>query len=733
MKSFSLIFILFFAQVSIWSQDYLVDTSDFYQLSGFERELIQEFVPKIKNEVSDSVKLELIHELYMQFNDNDVWVEYCQLMLPILESYSKKRGKNEYYLKTLHGVYNDMAYYYGYKSDLKNEAVYNEKAYLIAEELGDNSKLGYSLNALANSYYEIGKFDKAIELFDKGIKAFRSQHDTNGVMVLIGNQALMYYEQAQYQSAIELYEEAAFLAEAYGSKSSLAQQLANWSLVYHAQDDYEMAKKFLDSAMAIRYELGDMPGYYQALNNMAKIYIDEGKYQVALDTVRSIIQGRKKLKLWAPLSYSYNTMAALFLRTDQVDSALIYARRSMELSRQINLPAYLKDASLQLYKSYEKLNNGDSAFKYLKLHVEMKDSLFNQENLQAAIKNKLSNDFEKKSAADSVAHAKKQEVKQAKIDQQQAEIKAKNTLQYGLIGGLLLVIIFAAFMYNRYKLTQKQKVIIQKQKDVVEEQKKIVERQKDLVEEKNREITDSINYAKRIQEAILPSRYSLVDNLSNGFVLFKPKDVVSGDFYWLETKDDSVFFAVADCTGHGVPGAMVSVVCSNALSKSLLEDQITDPGRLLDRTRELIIRRFAKSGEDVKDGMDISLCKLTNDKLQWSGANNPLWIIRNGSEEIEETKANKQPVGLFATPAPFNTHEFDLNKGDTIYIFSDGYPDQFGGEKGKKLKTGNFKNLLLQNNHLEMDQIKSNLEKFFVDWRGDFEQVDDVCIIGVRV
>ena len=281
---------------------------------------------------------------------------------------------------------------------------------------------------------------------------------------------------------------------------------------------------------------------------------------------------------------------------------------------------------------------------------------------------------------------------------------------------------------------------ILEQKKVVEEQKKEVEKTHEKLAETHgklaehhKEITDSIQYAKRIQEAILPSLQSMNEHIKNGFLYYKPKDVVAGDFYWLEKHGDKVYFAAADCTGHGIPGAMVSVVCSYALSKALLEENITQTGKLLDRTRELVIERFAKSGEDVKDGMDISLCSLNTKtlKLQWSGANNPLWIMRKG--ELDKYKPDKMPIGKYDEPKPFASHDIQLEKEDIIYIFSDGYPDQFGGPKGKKFMSKRLDNLIVSVYEKTMDEQKETLAKTFEDWKGELEQVDDVCMIGVKV
>lgn len=313
---------------------------------------------------------------------------------------------------------------------------------------------------------------------------------------------------------------------------------------------------------------------------------------------------------------------------------------------------------------------------------------------------------------------------QAKIEKQKQDLAQEAQRRYFLYGGVLLLLIFGVFMYNRFRITRKQKHII-------EEQKLEVDRQKETIEESHKEITDSIAYAKRIQSAILPPNSLIEKHLENAFVLYKPKDVVAGDFYWLEVKDGKTIFAAADCTGHGVPGAMVSVICNNALNRSVREFNITSPGKILDKARELVIQEFEKSEEEVKDGMDIALCSIDGQKLSYAGANNPLWLIRNG--EIIETKADKQPIGKFEGFKNFTTHQIDLQKGDTIYIFSDGYVDQFGGEKGKKFKTKALRELLLSIQNESMAAQKEIINKRFEAWRGQIEQIDDVCFIGVRI
>lgn len=313
-----------------------------------------------------------------------------------------------------------------------------------------------------------------------------------------------------------------------------------------------------------------------------------------------------------------------------------------------------------------------------------------------------------------------------------------------------LIFLFWVFLKLRTRqLLKKQEVLEGK----IEEATLEIREQKEMVEERNQEIMDSITYAKRLQNAILPPPRLVKEWLNDSFIFYKPKDIVAGDFYWMETTKRNgrnvIFYAAADCTGHGVPGAMVSVVCSNALNRAIKEFGIADPGELLDKVAEIVQESFSKSEDTVKDGMDIAVCAvdLIDRKLWFAGAHNALYRITNedtkvpenvkvlesGSRKLVEYRADKQPVGAFEHMEPFTTVEIQLEPGDCIYLFSDGFADQFGGEKGKKFKYKPFKELLLDIEAKEMDSQKDILDVEFERWRGNLEQVDDVCIIGLRV
>jgi len=306
----------------------------------------------------------------------------------------------------------------------------------------------------------------------------------------------------------------------------------------------------------------------------------------------------------------------------------------------------------------------------------------------------------------------------------------------------LYALAFILIIYGSINLSNRR---IRKQKEHLEEvvrertaevlrQKTEIEKQKEIVEEKNRDIMDSIRYAKRLQDAILPTREYISDCLREAFVFYRPKDIVSGDFYFVRKVANRIYFAVVDCTGHGVPGAFVSVVGNNGLNRALKEYDLKHPADILDKLSELVEESFRQEGySGVRDGMDVALCCLHLDtlKLEFAGANNPLYIISD--EELTEIKGNKQPVGLFEDRVPFTNHEVQLMENDVIVLFSDGYADQFGGEQGKKYKYTRFKLLLTGLSGESVNSMEQMLAKEFDSWSEGHEQIDDVCVFGVRI
>lgn len=326
---------------------------------------------------------------------------------------------------------------------------------------------------------------------------------------------------------------------------------------------------------------------------------------------------------------------------------------------------------------------------------------------------------------------------------------------YLINGGLLTltVVIFCVFLIRtRYRLTmndirirlelEQSNLVIEQKHELVLQQKIEIQNQKDSLEEKNNEITASINYAKNIQHAFIPTEEKFTSHFKDSFVLYKPKDIVSGDFYWIHKKNELIFYVTADCTGHGVPGGFMTMLGICFLEEIIARQNILDPAQVLDLMRDKIISGLNQTGNvgGNKDGMDITVCciNLSTKELTYSSAVNDFYIIRNTNDssdtkEFLEFKADRQPCGYNDINKPFTKRIVQLKEGDCIYTFTDGFADQFGGPKGKKFRYKQFENLLLNNSHLSMAAQKNILNSSHENWRGSLEQVDDILVIGVKI
>ena len=369
----------------------------------------------------------------------------------------------------------------------------------------------------------------------------------------------------------------------------------------------------------------------------------------------------------------------------------------------------------KLYEIHKKLKNYKKAIFYLEEMVENKDSLDQLSAKEDITKYESEKEFEIKQQLDSLKHLDEIRIQQAETKAKEEEIRIQKIIEGVLFVGILLVIGFLGFVYNQLNTTKKQKLVI---------------------EEKQQEISDSINYAKRIQDAMMTSSVYLKDALPKSFIFFKPKDVVSGDFYWIyKDQEENIFFTVADCTGHGVPGAFMSMIGTSLLNEIIIEKDIKETDKILSEMRTQIIKSLHQEEDGAqKDGMDISLCKLNMKKktVEFSGAHNSL--IHISGEELKTYRGDHQPVGLLlGDRKPFTKYEVKLKKNDMLYIYSDGYQDQFGGAKGKKYMAAKFKKQLLKMSNESTDKQITILEEEFESWSQNYEQIDDVCVMGVRI
>jgi tetratricopeptide (TPR) repeat protein len=635
-----------------------------------------------------------------------------------LKKQLNKKGKANF-LKEKGAALNNIGIYYHIQGDYEKAIAYYTKSMKIREGIEDKKGIAGSLNNIGMIYDYQGDYAKAIDYYSQSLKIEEEIGDKEGIASSLTNIGSIYFSQKDYAKAIEYYSKSLKIEKQIDDKKGMASSLNNIGGVYHAKGEFDKALEYYFKSLKIKEEIGDKPRAAYSLNNIGLVYHDQKDFAKAIDYFSQSLKIYEEIGDKQGMAGTLGNIGINYLDQGNYSKALDYGSGALSIAQELDLLLEIKNATQILWKTYKALGRYNEALSMYELYITTSESIESEENQKEVIRQEYKYEYEKQAATDSIKSMEEKKVKDAEIAKQDAEIKVKNNQQWMLFGGLALVIIFAGFIFNRFRITQKQK--------------NVIEEQKHIVEEKNKEITDSITYAKRIQSAILPPHKIVKEYLPHSFILYKPKDIVAGDFYWMENINNKILFAACDCTGHGVPGAMVSVVCNNGLNRSVREYGLSDPGKILDKTREIVIQEFEKSEEEVKDGMDISFCSLDieNFKLNWAGANNPLWLIRNN--ELIEYKANKQPIGKYSEPKPFTTHEINLQKGDSIYIFTDGFSDQFGGEKGKKFKSSKFKELLLSIIDKSMEEQKTMIDEAFRTWTGALEQNDDVCVIGVRI
>ena len=641
-------------------------------------------------------------------------------------------------------ILNNLAFIYSKQGNLSIAIKYLKKSLGIAKLINQKDRIATALLNLGEAKMNLGLIKESLDDYSKCLQIYEEIKNKDGIATTLNNIGFLYSSQNENDKAIEYFQKSLAINKEISSKSSIANCLNNLGTSYENKNEFDKAINNYNQSLKIFEEIDNKQGIGMVLYNIALIYDNKKEWDKALELYEKSLISLKIINYNKGISFVFNNIGEIYLIKNKTSIALQYALESMKISKELGYPENIKRVALLLNKIYKKQGNYNNALINYELYIQMRDSINNIETQKATIKQQSKYEFDKQQALEQEKHDAELLIQKEKSS---ADKKRQQMIIFSVSLVLFLVGIFSFMLFKRFKTTQKQKIIIEKKEKETQEQKH-------LVEEKQKEILDSIHYAKRLQEAILPPLHFINEHVPNNFVLYQPKDVVAGDFYWAEIKDDKFFIAAADSTGHGVPGAMVSVVCSNALNRTVNEFGITDTGKILDKTRELVLETFAKGNSEVKDGMDISLLCIdkSNNKVYWSGANNPLWYVKSSvtSSAVEkstdtgldsarpdiqliEIKADKQPIGKSEITKPFTAHEIALQDGMQFYLFTDGFADQFGGPKGKKFMYKQLENLLISISHESMEIQKQKLEDVFKNWKGDLEQVDDVCVIGVKI
>jgi tetratricopeptide (TPR) repeat protein len=657
----------------------------------------------------------------------------------------KKLNKQEKakFLKSSSFALNNIGTIYKAQGDYAKAIEYFTQSLKIEEEIGNKSGIAGSLNNIGIIYKIQGNYAKAIESYTQSLKMKEEIGDKEGIASTLNNIGNIYNDQGDYAKAIEYYTQSLKISEEIGDKEGIASTLNNIGNIYNDQGDYAKAIEYYTQSLKIREEIGNKNGIAMSLNNIGTIHDLQGNYAKAMDYYTQSLKIREEIGDKKGIASSLHNIGIIYHDQGESAKAFKYSQLSLTIAQEIGAALRIKEAASSLWEINKKLGRYKESLDMYELFIATRDSMESEANQKAVIQQEYKYAYEKQAAADSITNAEAGKVKDALLTVEKAENKqhqleatAQKQQAYFLYGGLGLALLFGGFIFNRFRVTSKQKGIIEQQKGKVETTLQEVEHQKEIIEEAHKEITDSIDYAERIQRSFLATKEILDTNLKDYFVFFKPKDVVSGDFYWADLLSNGTFALVnADSTGHGVPGAIMSILNISSIEGAIKEGATT-PHEIFNKTRKSIIKRLQKDGspEGGKDGMDASIVcfDFENKKLTYTAAQNPIWIIRDGN--LTEIKPEKMPIGKHQFDhMPFEGGEFNMQKGDQIYTLTDGFQDQFGGPKGKKFMVKKMREYVLSISHLPMTEQHQKLNEAFSDWKGEVEQVDDVCVIGIKI
>ncbi|MDP2387911.1 MAG: SpoIIE family protein phosphatase [Bacteroidota bacterium] len=568
---------------------------------------------------------------------------------------------------------------------------------------------------IAKSYTNKSKYfllksmleEAGIEL-NKAYNLYSIKKDTLGLAYVLKLRSILLERVDNHEESLRLLEQSYGLYKRSKNYKNMYSVLLNLSSRYTLTNMLDKAKRCFEELDSLKEYQGTTNIYYYN-QNKGIFEVRLKNYKVAEEYLTIAWKFAHEKKMIDSEATILTYLGQNSRLSGDLKQAEEYLLSSEKIGKENALDHELLEAYDEIIMLYNDAKDFKKAFDYQKLKEELSKKLMNLERVNkiAALEKKLA------------LSEKQKEVDLEKVHTEEEQNKSKRLIA-GMIGtGIIALLLVFLFIRTR-KLKNK------------------IHEKSVIVEEKQREILDSIHYAKRIQRALLTPETYIKKYLNDFFILYKPKDIVSGDFYWSVYYENKFYLAVADCTGHGVPGAFMSMIGINLLNEIIIERRCSNPGLILDIMREEVIRNLNAEGaeEESRDGMDIVLFKidLQTKQIEFAGANNSLYVLHSNNNELKEYKGNKMPVGKHMDHIDsFDRHNLQLTSGDILYLFTDGYPDQFGGPKGKKFKYKQLEELLHKNAHLPMNMQRETLNLAFEEWRTDYEQVDDVCIIGIRL
>jgi len=685
---------------------HVFETNDIDQLAHYNAELypLSQKLDSRRGLAYSNLYKGILSKINTDYPQAQLHLEHA---LAIFKSINERSG--------IAGCYINMGLLEDRLGNYKKAIQHATEAAKIRKELGDVRGTASALNNLGISYGNLGDYKKSLSSYFKSLELRESINDKLDMSVSYLNIGDSYNIQGKFDESEKFLLKALPLKKELGDKEGEAYVYANLASIATSKKNYKQALIMHLKGLKLREEMNDRQNINQTYVFIGKNYFDQQKFNEALGYYLKAAESSRELGDKVNLIEGDVGAGKCYEQKKEFKKALDKYEEASRIGREIDYRSGLIEALSGLSSIQEKLQNYKQALSYQIAFTQLKDSMLNEASFKQTAE--LNTRYE--------TDKKEKEILLLTKDQQLKDktLKQQRLVRIGLITGLVLLLSLSFLLFNRYQYKQKANLVLKKQKQEISE--------------KNIQIVDSIDYAKNIQEAILPDADKLTDLLNDYFILYKPKAIVSGDFYWIGKKNDKLICAVADCTGHGVPGAFMSLLGHNILENVVQKDTSINPGSILTTLNEEIVARFSKGKEKatVKHGMDIAIISLDTNKrhLEYAGARNSLYVVRD--KQLTEIKADKISTGVVQADQTFvkyNNQVSELKKGDMIYLFSDGYPDQKGGPDKKKFYYQPFKDLLATISNLPLEEQKQQLDKAITDWMGEMEQIDDILVMGIK-
>jgi serine phosphatase RsbU (regulator of sigma subunit)/TPR repeat protein len=728
---------------------YLILFSSFFFAQDQEQiKKIELLKAKIQSCKNDSIKIDLLTDYEMLvFDENfNLAISLDKQVLEICDKNLKKNEKQKFYLVQKSLAFNNLGLLYQFNGEIKKSLYYFKEGLKIDILLGNEPDIGASYTNIGSVYDYLGDYIQAIEYFQKSLKIQIKTKNKRGQSDIYNNFGVIYNSLDQKEKAFEYYFKSLKLDRELNDKQEESITLSNIGNLHGKKKDFSKALYYTKVAHELQNKYGNELGQANTAGNIGSFYLDLNKIDSAEYYTLKAISIFRKSDNQQGLGTYLPYLAKIRNLQNRNSEAEKLGKEAFDFAQKTGDRSSLNKSAFILFEIYKSLGDFKKALFYFEKYIEAEKSIQNDENR----KQLLSFEFDKKTSEENLKNAESIKLKNKEISfEQEKNASFKQKISF-LLFGLFLMLILLFIIYNRFKVTKRQKGIIELQKIESDNQKRIIE----LI---NNEVNSSINYAKMIQDAVFPA-YNFDDIFDDSFLFALPRDVVSGDFYWLESDKEKKYFAVADCTGHGIPGAFISMIGTILLNEIYNSKKIIRPDLILNELSRLVkLTLMSKDQNVLNDGMDISFCTLdkNTNELNYSGANNPIYILSKNNSLLVNSiftepksslndiclykiDADKRPIGKsYSQSEDFSLKSIQLMKGDFVLLMSDGFVDQFGGEKsdkgGKKYKAKNLENFLLEKFKLSGEELKSCLATEFYQWKGDLDQVDDVCLLGVWI